>query len=134
MALLPNGFNPGTLEDALNKKAETATANQNDAYIQQKRRLVGQQAHGGRLMSGVSNYPLADLSAGNTQALSGIQDELAGALSGIPMEDWLNSKNFNRSKSLAELIGSLNKPSTLEQALAGIGTIGPLVATTAAFA
>ncbi len=133
MALLPNGFDPKTLEDTLGQQAQAASANQTQNYIQQKKRTVADQAAGGRLMSGVSNYPLADLSTQNQGAQSGIQDSLANSLAGIPEEDWLNTQNFQRNKQLADLIGSLNKPSTLQEALGGIGQVGPLAAMTASF-
>lgn len=134
MALLPNGYDPQNLSDVLNQQAQSASANQNQAYIQQKKRTVADQAADGRLMSGVSNYPLADLSTANQQAQSGIQGNLASSLAGIPEEDWLNTQNFNRSYTLANLIGGLNKPSTLEEALNGVGQVGPLAAMAASYA
>lgn len=133
MALLPNGYNPGNLNDVLTKQADTASANQTDDYTQQKKRLVASQAAGGRLTSGVSNYPLTDLSVSNQRAQSGIQDQLASSLAGIPEEDWLNNQNFQRSYQLANLIGSMNKPGTLEEALGAIGQVGPLAAVAASF-
>jgi hypothetical protein len=133
MALLPNGYDPQNLNDVLQQQAQSASANQNQQYIQQKKQLVADQAAGGRLMSGVSNYPLADLSTQNQQAQSGIQDQLANSLAGIPEEDWLNTQNFQRQQQLAQLVGSLNKPSTLQEALQGIGQVGPLAAVTASF-
>lgn len=133
MALLPNGFDPQTLQDTLTQGAQSASANQNQQYIQQRKQLVSDQAAGGRLSSGVSNYPLTDLSTANQQAQSGIQDQLASSLAGITEEDWLNQQNFTRQQQLADLVGSLNKPSTLQEALGGIGQVGPLAATAAAF-
>lgn len=134
MSLLPNGYNPQNLSDVLTQQAGAASANQTDDYIQAKKRTVASEAAGGRLMSGVSNYPLTDLSVQNQRAQSGIQDNLSNSLAGVPEEDWLNQNNFKRSYDLASLIGSLNKPSTLQEALQGIGTAGQLGATVAAFA
>lgn len=131
--LLPNGYNPQNLNDVLQQQAQSASANQNQNYIQQRRQAIAGQGAMGRLESGVSNYPLTDLSTQNTQAQSGIQDQLASSLAGIPEEDWLNSQNYTRQTQLASLIGSLNKPSTLQEALAGIGSVGPLTAMTASF-
>lgn len=128
MALLPSGYNPSNLEDVLKGQAQSASANQTDAYTQQKKRLVSQQAASGRLMSGVSDYNLADLSAGNQQAQSGIQDELANSIAGIGQEDWLNNQNYLRQYGLASKIGSANKPSTLDEIFQGIGSVGPLAA------
>lgn len=133
MALLPNGYNPQNLEDILGQQAQSATANLTDQYQQQRRRTAADQAASGRLMSGVSNYPLTDLDTGYQQQKSGIQSQLASSLAGIPEEDWLNQQNFQRQLQLANLIGSLNKPSTLQEALGGIGAIGPLAGMTASF-
>lgn len=132
MALLPNGYDPQNLQDVIGQQAQSASANENQNYIQQRKQAVAGQAAGGRLMSGVSNYPLTDLDTGEAQAQSGIQDQLASSLAGIPEEDWINTQNFNRSTQLANLIGGLNKPSSLEEAMQGIGQAGPLIALGAA--
>lgn len=128
MSLLPNGFNPKSLQDVFNQVGSSQTANLTDQYQQQRKRAVAGQAASGRLMSGVKNYPLTDLDTSYQQGLSGIQTGLAGEEASIPNEDWLNSQDFNRSYQLAKLIGGLNKPSTLEEVMQGIGSIGPLVA------
>lgn len=134
MSLLPNGYDPQNLSDVLSQQAQSASANQQDSYVQQKKKLVADQAANGQLMGGTSNYAQTDLSTANQQAQSGIQDQLASSLAAVPQEDWLNNQDFNRSYQLAQLIGSLNKPSTLDQVFQGIGSVGPLVATAAAFA
>lgn len=134
MALLPNGYNPQNLQDVLSGQAASASANQADAYTQQRKQLVADQASSGRLMSGVSNYPLTDLDTGEQQAQSGIQDQLATSLAGISQEDWLNNQNYLRSYGLANQIGNANKPSTLDELFQGIGAIGPTAATFAALA
>lgn len=134
MALLPDGYNPQNLQDVLAGQAKTASANQNDSYVQQRKKLVADQASSGRLMSGVSNYPLTDLDTGEQQAQSGIQDALATSLAGISQEDWLNNQNYLRSYGLANQVGNANKPSTLDELFQGIGAIGPSAATFAALA
>lgn len=133
MAGLFSDFNPSSLEDVLKQQSQVQTNQTTDSYNQARKRLVGQQAASGRLMSGVSDYPLTDLDTSKTQALSGIQSNLATSLGSVPAEDWLNQQNFRRSYDLASLIGSLNKPSTLEEVLGGIGSIGPLAAVGASF-
>lgn len=132
MSGLFGDFSPGSLEDVLKQQAGAQTAQTQDQFGQARKRLVSQQAASGRLMSGVSDYPLTDLDTGQSRALSGIQSNLASSLGGIPSEDWLNQQNFQRSYQLADLIGRLNKSSTLDEALAGIGAIGPTVAMGAA--
>lgn len=133
MALLPSGYNPQNLNDVLTQQAGSASANAADAYTQQRKKAVAGEAAGGRLMSGVSNYPLGDLDTAEAQTQSGIQDNLASSLAGIPEEDWLNQQNFGRSAGLANLIGSLNQPSTLEQVMQGIGQVGPMAGLLASF-
>lgn len=133
MALLPNGYNPQNLNDVFTQQATSASNNAADAYTQNKKRLVASEAAGGRLMSGVSNYPLTDLATNEQQTQSGIQDSLANSLAAVPEEDWLNSQNFNRNSQLANLIGSMNKPSTLQEVFQGIGQFGPLAAMAASF-
>lgn len=128
MALLPSGYDPNTLNDVLQGQAKSASANQTDLYQQQRKRTVADQAASGRLMSGVSDYPLTDLDTQNQQAQSGIQNQLATALGGISQEDWLNNQNYLRSYGLANQIGNANRPSTLDQLFQGIGSIGPLAA------
>lgn len=128
MAILPSGYDPQNLEDVLKGQAASASANATDSYIQNKKRLVSKEAASGRLMSGVSDYPLTDLSVDNQKTQSGIQDHLAGSLASVGQEDWLNSQDFQRSYQLAQLIGGLNKPSTLDQIFQGIGSIGGPVA------
>lgn len=133
MSLLPSGYDPKNLEDVLKGQATNASANQTDQYQQQRKRAVAGEAASGRLMSGVSNYPLTDLDVGNQRAQSGIQDQLASSLAGVPEEDWLNQNDFKRSYDLASLIGKLNKPNTLDEIFQGIGAIGPTVAAGAQF-
>lgn len=134
MAILPNGYNPQNLQDVLGQQAQAASNSANQSYIQQRKQTVADQASGGRLTSGVSNYPLTDLDNGEAQTQSGIQDQLASSLAGIPEEDWLNSQNFGRSQDLASLVGGLNKPNTLDQIFQGIGQVAPLIGAAAAFA
>lgn len=120
MALVP-GYNPNNLSDVINQSTGAQTANLTDQYNQARRRTVADQAASGRLMSGVSDYPLTDLDTQYQQGLSGIQANQANTLAGIPEEDWLNQQNFGRSYSLAQDIASRYKPSTLQEIFQGIG-------------
>ncbi len=133
MALFP-GYDPKNLNDVLNQQAQAATAQTNDQYNQARKRTVASEAASGRLMSGVSDYPLTDLDTSQGSALSGIQSQLAQSLGGISSEDWLNRQNYLRQYGLAEQIGNANKPSTLDQVFQGIGSVGPTVARFAAMA
>lgn len=117
-------FDPNTnlsLEDILGNKAKTEAAGIQDAQIQKKRRLVGQEAHSGRLMSGVSDYPLADLATSGASAEGDVYSGLAEALGQIPAEGYLNDKALERNYKLARLIGALNKKNGMESGLEGAG-------------
>jgi hypothetical protein len=131
MALM-TGYDPKNLADVLGQQAGAQTANIQDQYGQARKRLVSQQAASGRLMSGVSDYPLGDLSTQEGSALSGVQSDLASKLGGIPSEDWLNQQGFGRNYDLAKMISGMNKPSTLDEVFQGIGAIGPSAAQFAA--
>lgn len=136
MPLFDN-YNPTDLGQTLQKSADTATAGIRDQYAQQRKRLVAQQAASGRLMSGVADYPLTDLDTEEAGQLSGVQDRLAQAFGSIPSEDWQNNRQFNRQLDLAKYIGSLMKPSTLDEIFQGIGAatkVGGTIASAAALA
>ena len=133
MAGLFADSSPQNLEDVLKQQAQAATAQTQDTYNQARKRLVAQQAHSGRLMSGVSDYPLGDLSTEQGQAESGIQTGLANALAGIPEESYLNQADFQRKLDLTKYIGSLVKPDTLQEVLGGLGTGLQIAGTVAAF-
>lgn len=121
-------YDPQNLEDVLQKQAEQSVAGTKDQYTQARKRLVAQQAHSGRLMSGVADYPLADLANEEGGALSGISDQLAQALGAIPSEDYRNQRNFRRNYNLATDIAERSKPSTLDEIFGGIGSAGQLAA------
>jgi hypothetical protein len=108
---------PTSLQQALGDQANQAVAQTTDAYTQARKRLVGQQAHSGRLMSGVADYPLTDLAKEGAGAESDIYSQLASSLGAIPAEDTLNQNDYNRNLQLAQLIAQLQKPSALQETL-----------------
>ena len=116
------GYNPQNLQDVLSQSAGAATNNITNQYQQQRKQAISDQASSGRLMSGVSDYPLTDLQTNYQQGLSGIQGNLASQEAGIPEEDWLNSQAFGRQKQVANQIASNLSPSTLQEIFQGIGT------------
>lgn len=128
MALFGNDA-PQSLEDVLGNQAKTAASGVQDQYAQARKRLVAKEAASGRLMGGVSDYPLADLAKEGAGAESDIYSSLASALGGVPAEDWANARQYGRNLSLAELIGSINKPSTLQEVLGGVRTAGGVAST-----
>lgn len=122
------------LEQVLGNQANTKALGIQDKYAQAKRRLVGQQAASGRLRSGVSNYNLGDLATSEAKDIGSVYSDLASSLGQIPSEDWLNQNQYTRNLRLSELIGSLQKPSTLQEVLGGIRTAGNVAGTVAMFA
>ena len=125
-SLLPNGYSPQNLQDVINQSTGAQTANLTDQYQQQRKQAVADQASSGRLMSGVSSYPLTDLDTQYQQGLSGIQTNAANESAGVGSEDWLNQQNFGRQLSLAQQIAQQLQPSTLDQVFQGIGAAGSL--------
>lgn len=132
MALFADG-GPTTLEQALGNQAQNQVAGVRDQYTQARKRLVSKEAASGRLMSGVSDYPLADLAREGAGAESDIYSNLASTLAGVPAEDTLNRNDYNRNLDLARLVGQLNKPSSLQEALGLISTGGKLAGNAAMF-
>lgn len=122
---------PNTLADVLGRQAETSAMGVNQNYAQKRKRLVSQQAASGRLRSGVANYPLADLEAGRVGDLSNVYGGLSDALAGVPTQDYLEQRQYERDRALAELIASLNKPSGLQEAFGAVGSIGKIAGTVA---
>lgn len=121
------------LEEILGKKADLGADMLQDQAAQKRKRYISREAASGRLGSGVSNYGLTDL---DTQEASGIGDIYSGlgeSLGQIPSESILNENEFGRKMSLAELIGRLNKRSSLEEALSALGTAGQIGGTVASF-
>lgn len=123
---------PQNLEQALGNQAQQKIDTSQDAYAQARRRLAARQASGGQV-GGVRNYARTDLATGEAGIESDIYNELASALAGVPMEDWTDTRQNQRNLSLAELIGKMNKPSSLQEALGGVKLATDVAATGAAF-
>lgn len=120
MALFDPNANT-TLESVLGNQAGYQKAQINDAAVQKKRRLVSSEAAGGRLRSGVSNYPLTDLASSTSSDLAGVDTGLAESLGQVPAEGYLNDQQLARNYALAQLIGQLNKKNGLQSGLEGAG-------------
>lgn len=124
----------GNLEDVLGRQADTQTMGIEQVYAKKRRQLAGQQAKAGRLSSGVANYPMADLDAGEIGDLGGVYGNLAQSLGQIPAQKYLDDQEYARNTQLAELIAKMNKPSKLSQALGGLGAAAKVAGTAAMFA
>lgn len=131
MALFDPNLN---LEQILGNQANTKSAGVQDQYAQKRRRLIGQQGASGRLGSGVSNYPLADLDAAEIGDQGDIYSSLAETLGQIPAGDWLGNNEYGRKMRLSKQIGDINKPSSLEEALSALGQATNIGSKFAAFA
>jgi hypothetical protein len=111
----------GNLEDVLGQQADTQAMGIQQGYVKKRRQLAGQQAAGGRLGSGVANYPMADVDSAELGDLSGVYSGLAQSLGQIPAQGYADDQEYARNTQLAELIAKMNKPSKLSQALGGVG-------------
>lgn len=132
MGLFDSG-NGNTLEDVLGQRADTQRMTIQDQFAKKRRQTVAQQAHAGRLGSGSSNYNIGDVNAGEADALAGVDSDLAGTLGQIPTDSYLGDQQFNRDLELSKMIAKMNKPSTLQEVLGGIGTAAQVGGTVAAF-
>lgn len=127
MALFDQG-STSTLEDVLGQQADTAGMNIKNQFAKARRQSVAQQAHAGRLGSGVANYQAGDINAGEVGALGDVQSNLSAALAAIPSDDYVDMRQNDRNRQLAEMIAQMNKPSALEETLGamsgGVGALG----------
>lgn len=132
MALFDDPNAPKTLADVLGTQAADASTGLEDQYAQSRRRLIGQQAHAGRLTSGVANYPMGDLNAAEATDLGGVQSGLASSLGQVPTQDYADTQDFDRQRQLALLVASLSQPSDLEKAFGIAGGVANVAAKGAA--
>lgn len=123
MALFDEQDSPATLEDVLGRQADTASMGIENAYSKVRRKAIGQQAHAGRLGSGVSNYTFGDINAAEANDMGNVESGLANALGQIPSQDYLSTQDYNRQRQLALLVAELSKPSALEQAFGIAGSV-----------
>lgn len=122
-----------SLEDVLGARADTASNTIQNQYAKQRKKLVSQLASTNRLRGGTANYPLGDLAAGEIGDLGQVQGGLAESLGNIPAEDILDQNEFQRSFELSKLIGKLNKPSALQEALGAFGSATDIASKAAPF-
>lgn len=130
MAFLDSGQN--TLEDALRGIATDKSNSISDIYAKKRRQAVSQQAASGRLGSGVSNYQFGDLASQEAADQGNVYGDLASTLAQVPIQDYGVTQDNLRKRQLAELLASLNKPSSLEEALGTLGSFGNLAGSAAA--
>jgi len=100
---------PSTLEDVLGQTADTAGMTIQNQYAKARRKAVGEQAASGRLGSGVANYTMGDINAGELTDLASNESDLATALGQIPTQDYMGDLENARRLELAKLIGKMSK-------------------------
>jgi len=133
MALFDPGA-PTNLEEVLGRQADTQNMSIGNQYAKIRRRAISEAGASGRLNSGVSNYTFGDINSAELGDLANVQSGLAGALGGIPTNDYLSQQEDARNRELALLIARFQKPSALQEAFGAIGGVGQLAATAALFA
>jgi len=125
MSFLDTG---GTLEDVLGQSATNQINSIDQQYAKQRRKAAAVAGASGRLTSGVQNYTMGDIGANEASDVGNVYSGLASALGQVPITDYTTTQEAQRKRQLAELIASMNKPSTLEQALGTVKTVGNLAA------
>lgn len=133
MAFLDSGSS-STLEDVLSQTASNQANTIGDIYAKKRRQSISQQAHLGRLGSGVSNYQAGDINAAEAGDLGDVYGGLASALGQVPLADYSTQQDAARKRQLAELLAKLSSPSALEEALGALGIAGNLAGQGAAIA
>jgi hypothetical protein len=115
---------PTSLEEILGQRAESEGMNIEQQFAKKRRQSVAQQAHQGRLGSGVANYQAADLGAEELGAYGDLESSLAETLGAIPADDYVASQEFERQRELAKLIGKLNNRKSLLGGIIGGASSG----------
>jgi hypothetical protein len=141
--LMAAGGEEGRLAQLFNPIYANAKSSLDANFTDQLRKLRGNQAARGVLQSGVADYPVADLMKANTNALGGVQSNLANIFGNTEasrslfntqsdFEKGMADKGFGYSSFLADKIGNMNKPSTTQQIFSGIGQVLPAAMSLAA--
>lgn len=123
MAIFDENDPNKTLADVLGTQADTASMGIENAYNKTRRKAIGQQAHAGRLGSGVSNYTFGDINASELGDLGNVQSGLASALGQIPAQDYQDTQDAERKRQLALLVADLSQSSDLEKAFGAAGSV-----------
>lgn len=66
-------------------------------------------------------YYAERLGSGETQSQGNLKSGLENVLGGEGYADWKGLRDYGENMNLAQLTGQLNKPSTLEEILSGLG-------------
>lgn len=82
------------------------------------------QAASGRPMGEYAGYALGNA---NTLASRGIDDSLYGVIGNTSYKEDRADRDHLRKIELAKKLGKMNSPSTLQEIIGGIGSLGPLI-------
>lgn len=125
---MAQSYSTRSLEDIFGQVAQS----QVDPYRQQRvidrSKTVAGQAASGRLSSGIAEHTLGEFDRNSASGEAAIRagvlpSEGQGTLNNLQNEFVSNEaeKEYQRNLSLANLLGGMNKPSTLSEIFAGIG-------------
>lgn len=130
MALMASGVAiPDDLKAALGGYTKKAQGNIGGIYKNLGGNFASDQATLGHTPSGPGNSPDYTLGEGEAASSRGANDALYSALGGTAYKDTLNQREYNQNTELANEVGALNRPSTLEEALTGLGAGSRLAGT-----
>lgn len=124
MALLASGVNlANPLKDPLSKIGQKSQMTLQDILGRVRSANAEGQAVSGRP---IGQYTGMELDRAGMMGGRNIEDSLYGVLGGASYQDARNAKRHQLNLDLARRIGGLNKPSTLQEVLGGIGQAGQL--------
>lgn len=132
MALLPSNVTiPKDLSGAMGSIGTDAYSNIGSNYADAKKKLMqdGQvRGQRGASVAGPNSYAGDRLSTAQGLDIGDLQSVLGGGLGSTAYKDVLSQRDYNQKIQLANEAAALNKPSTLEQIMRGIGSIGGPIA------
>jgi hypothetical protein len=108
-----------TLVDALGGIGDTQQNNLNNIFDKARSRYAADSSVRG--VAPGSPYAESRFGQAQTMANSGLRGGLEGILGDTSYNDFLGQQGFDQQYGLAAEIGRLNKPSTLEEILGGLG-------------
>lgn len=125
MALFDQNSN-STLADVLGQQADTASMGIDNSYAKKKKQAVAKQAANGGLGSGVFNYTMGDINAGQLSDLGGVYGNLASALGEIGAQEYGIDQDSARKYELAKMIGEASQSGggPLDAIMGGLQGVG----------
>jgi hypothetical protein len=121
-------FNTRSLKDIFGDVAQSQVDPYKQGRVVGRNKVIAGDAASGRLSSGVASNDLNAYDLATNQGESAIRAgvlpaEAQGTLQG-QQNDFLSNQSeldYQRSYSLAKMLGEMNKPTTLQEIMAGVG-------------